>query len=81
MSKNDHSNSKHISKCRRWHTLHVKDLVHGLRAVISTTPQWISGLNSRSDLREKKTSKKKVRKENNFCLCFFVCIDFDINIQ
>lgn len=30
--------------------LHVKDLVHGFRAVISITPQWISGLNSRSRL-------------------------------
>lgn len=28
--------------------LHVSDLVHGFRVVISTTPQWISGLNSRS---------------------------------
>lgn len=28
--------------------LHVRDLVHGFRAVISTTPQWISALNSRS---------------------------------
>ncbi len=70
-----YSNSKHISKCRGWHTLHVKDLVHGLRAVISITPQWISGLNSRSDLRKKKKHnrthklKKKV-KENSFCLCF-----------
>lgn len=29
--------------------LHVRDLVHGFRAVISRTPQWMSGLNSRSD--------------------------------
>lgn len=39
-------------------TLHVRDLVHGFRAVRSTTPQWISGLNSRSEApQEKKESE------------------------
>lgn len=42
-------NARHKAKAERLVTLHVRDLVHGFRAVISTTPQWISGLNSRSE--------------------------------
>lgn len=52
MGQNVHSASlistQNILQSVRWRTLHVKDLVHGLCAVISITPQWISGLNSRS---------------------------------
>lgn len=42
-----HLNAHH--KAETVVTLHVRDLVHGFRAVISTTPQWMSGLNSRSE--------------------------------
>lgn len=38
-------------------TLHVRDLVQGFRDVTSITPQWISGLNSRSDGRAKGEEK------------------------
>lgn len=41
--------------------MHVRDRVHGFRAVISRTPQWISGLNSRSDGRENKKESEKER--------------------
>lgn len=47
-------------------TLHVSDLVHGFRAVISTTPQWISGLNSRSKATERTEEDSRLHPLRQF---------------
>lgn len=60
------SHIAHCYKLKHCFTLHVSDLVHGFRVVISTTPQWISGLNSRSEATERPEGEERTSKDKKF---------------
>lgn len=62
-------------------TLHVKDLVHGFRAVTSITPQWTSGLNSRSEATDMrvKSQGSSLKEAQFWFFCPLTC-DFLVKV-